>query len=1235
MNDIVNSTIITTQIKSDQNYRNKLAYLARSDAHHDLGEEFKRALYESNSNIKTAFDSGLPAPATNAYHEGEAFASVIITANDVQIQTAQKPEELLKDQLSNVANVTNTPETTNSIFTVGVEGQPIFTYNVVQFIIPTTNNTSELKELSCKENFGKKFVQNTQLGGQGLEAAIIVDFSQHHFIEKLVEGEEYKDFTIHYLMTPEVVNDPAGKPNVNNKSLFSSGTGGINLMSYVQTDPEPIYYSKFNEHEPNPANNFFSNYDFTLSPIQQIYTKQKAEKLITTLNIKYEMDNKTLTDTIEDSKGENSITTVLGFIRSLIKKILSERSVNNVANFNFNSKCQQKRGGDWFQALSCLDARNRDYTRILPSRGQPSRLNNMCPVYFATHDRIAVAYALLNGVNVIYTDYYGRIFVFKNNADPTVKGNGKPMEEILFTGMKTKWYDGSRRDNELDPVLITARKYQAIRHVIFKNELSEYIKTCEDALQKIKGLKNEMFVSILPEILKNVFKSAVRLMFVKINLVDISNEIDFIEKNYTILNGEYVADNNPVIYKLSKSLNVIKSIEDKFGRMSGKDITAQGKIEEWLSNNVPKLDVFRAANRLYEGTGADDEKTVTFDVRMLDFVSNDVTYKTDKYVFLPFIQTLGNINVANELSGGVQNILVILNELTVKTVEYFNFITGITGITGNSLNLSSNSSSSVYSIMKTMRGGRLNPQQIFYNRTANLVYEALVLLNNAEQPEITINVEEIKDYIIISETTDHILLSEDKNEIDVLREGKVSNSTEDGSGEDTTNKAIPTQKQSVICDVSVKQTTWTLLTGNLFHNFSLKPLYNIFNVFKTKVPESKYELTPDEIIENMEKDMFRANKKRDREENVDLINKVSKIGGANDANKEHIILMAEVLNSIFLEYTDASGDVIGDDTDLLSDFGLGYHPLMPIYMILTSFYSTLSPKYNNHPFYYTYFTYFNILQKMVDVIERKYLNEPYNKRGIIAGYCIGFMLRSLLFTSHTSVAQNNKLLEVIDISQNDFYTFSLKNDGFASLISGAIHSNEEEDIAGLLLLGSALFKNFINNEVNIKEILKQDSTFENLPKYDVLREKVYTLLGRIVSKVNKDRRRDDIRNDARTNDATNTTSISSEERAIRAAKGQQKYEENVAKGINPIKDKPRIVYGKDIFTYSNGPSQNMVSSSSSSSSTSKSSKGGRIVKKTYKHKNKKVKHSIKKKVQRRKDKKTKKSQRVYKKTRRA
>jgi hypothetical protein len=225
------------------------------------------------------------------------------------------------------------------------------------------------------------------------------------------------------------------------------------------------------------------------------------------------------------------------------------------------------------------------------------------------------------------------------------------------------------------------------------------------------------------------------------------------------------------------------------------------------------------------------------------------------------------------------------------------------------------------------------------------------------------------------------------------------------------------------------------------------------------------------------------------------------------------------------------------------------------------------------------------------------------------------MLRSLLFTSHTSVAQNNKLLEVIDISQNDFYTFSLKNDGFASLISGAIHSNKEEDIAGLLLLGSALFKNFINNEVNIKEILKQDSTFENLPKYDVLREKVYTLLGRIVSKVNKDRRRHDIRNDARddtrTNAATNNTSISSEERAIRAEKGQQKYEENVAKGINPIKDKPRIVYGKDIFKYSNGPSQNMVSSSSSSSS--KSSKGGRIAKKTYKHKNKKVKHSIKKK----------------------
>ena len=58
------------------------------------------------------------------------------------------------------------------------------------------------------------------------------------------------------------------------------------------------------------------------------------------------------------------------------------------------------------------------------------------------------------------------------------------------------------------------------------------------------------------------------------------------------------------------------------------------------------------------------------------------------------------------------------------------------------------------------------------------------------------------------------------------------------------------------------------------------------------------------------------------------------------------------------------------------------------------------------------------------------------------------------------------------MSQKDYYTFSLKNDCFSGLITGSFHLDIEEEILGFIFLDSELFKNFINNEVNIKEILE-------------------------------------------------------------------------------------------------------------------------------------------------------------------
>jgi hypothetical protein len=191
--------------------------------------------------------------------------------------------------------------------------------------------------------------------------------------------------------------------------------------------------------------------------------------------------------------------------------------------------------------------------------------------------------------------------------------------------------------------------------------------------------------------------------------------------------------------------------------------------------------------------------------------------------------------------------------------------------------------------------------------------------------------------------------------------------------------------------------------------------------------------------------------------------------------------------------------------ELLKDFTICYHPLMPIYMLLSPFFYTLGPKFESYPFFYTYFTYVNVLEKMVDVLDKNYLNDPTNNNNILAAYFIGRSLGTFLFTSNTCLLQNDKILEMIGMSQDAYYDFSLKNDSFASLISGSIHLTPEEEVLGFVFLRSELFKNFINVEVNIKQILEEGTPVEGLPSYMDLKDRIYNLIHRIVVKVNVDR----------------------------------------------------------------------------------------------------------------------------------
>jgi hypothetical protein len=1233
-------SIITPDIKQTAAYQTLMASLARADAHHDLGSQFSDTIYKNEATIQQAFNSGLPAVPSIHYNESAAFAAAIISAPVNGADTRIDGSDATLQAALNAVPDCTLGEVAPSIFEVGTGGNTFFQYKVVKFVIECSTNkpADKANAAQSNENFGKKFVEYTRLGEDFSEAAIIVDFSQHHFMDKLASGER-SDFTIKYLMTPEVVNDPAGKPNVNNATLFGIPDKGVRLNSYVQTDIDVTSYTKFDEADPSPANNFFSKYDFTLSPIKQIFTKQKAEKLITTLNIKYDDGYKPLTDTIEDSKGENSITTVLGYLKQIMKKIISNKSgkVDNAVNFNFNSKCQQKRGGDWFQGLSCLDARDRTFTQILPERGQPTKLDARCPIYLVTHDRIAAAYALLNGINVIYIDYYGRIFVFKNAADQTLKGSGKPIEQLLFDGLREKW-----TPKLYDELMTTGYTYTTSRAEYLERKESEFNDMVDRLTGEIGSIdfdlgdKTKMtkaiasYQSIVSDCLQELFRTAVELMFIQINLVDIAKDFDFVNKiesdppNSVLGKGVLYPDDQTgpaydaftsKITNFNKSINNIKSVQDRFGKIA-ESKSLVPSFTNWVNGNVKKLDVYRAANSVFPSTRATDAAglmsriTSFFSKRAAANPAEREERYADSHIFLPFIQCLH--------SDYKNKIIVLLGELTVKTGVYYDAV--------------------IKSEPRTSRTGKPSPVMDYYNKVANLIYESVIFLNTNPPAEPAAKNDiyaETQSLIVDSISTDNILLKTDIGELRVFNgDGKYSNLTnnvyeidetgavkeseEKGAAEEdeeetteekgalkegavTANpKKSPNKnpigyiaayddpngaKSGVVCDVSIKQVTWPLLT------VLLTTVSDSFDRFINAVRGYVPDVVPTEDASVLPGEV-------DAEDQYVRSLFPSRGGQTGNLDKNITDLTAKLYDQYRNDSPCASND------NLMLDFKLGFHPLVPIYAMLTAYYNTLGNKSQGDPFFYTYFTYINVLEKMKEIIVTNYLADVNNPCKTASAYLLGFGLNTMLIKSNTSLLQTNEILKVIGMNQSDYYTFSLKNDSFAGLITGAIHQTPAEETQGVAFVNNPLFGNFINNEVNIKQILETGTPADNLPDYEVLKDRIFNLMSEIVLKVNADRGTPigppaSVDSDT----AAGIPGISREERKESVLRGQERYLQTLAQNpqvqdpiLKPF-DPERVVDASKLFTYTkDGSPENVVESTTSSST---GSRGG---KKSYRQK---------------------------------
>lgn len=222
------------------------------------------------------------------------------------------------------------------------------------------------------------------------QAVFVVDYSQHNFIKKLKDGVKGEQI-VYYVLTPEVINDPAPKTNVDDP-VFRKDTG-VNVVPCVQSGQDITTYQGGLTFDPNtPLQNFSSQYTLSLSPIN----KQRQ------VNLKITYGN--MVAEFKDSKKQNSIRELVSVLMKLFEKLIPlGKSSNSKQAFNIASNWAQKRSGDWLQALACMDLATRTFKTVDGKDVGPFADKNN--VYYVTHDQIALAYALFIGVNAIFIPF--------------------------------------------------------------------------------------------------------------------------------------------------------------------------------------------------------------------------------------------------------------------------------------------------------------------------------------------------------------------------------------------------------------------------------------------------------------------------------------------------------------------------------------------------------------------------------------------------------------------------------------------------------------------------------------------------------------------------------------------------------------------------------------------------------------------------------------------------------------
>lgn len=994
---------IDTQTKTNPNFMQHLANLAASDSKHDFGQEYVKI--KDDNLISNIYNTGIPTPFINVYDESGSVKSVL--QNDDKTLQAIFGQNKTADFDIKYLNQES--------------GKVLHRYTGIKEYIKNDG----------VYNQGGEFVEKCQL----LDSILVIDFNQNGFLSMLKNGKSDPEKKMYYVMVPELENDPAGKTPVDDK-LFTRETG-VDLRSMLDITNKTIVYNEYDMNSEVFSNNFFSNYNFQLSPITS--TKGISGKVTSkSVSLNIFKNNKLGGDIlnqaeIKNCKKENSIDSLLKFLKNFFKIISGSKSSDSTSNFNYNVKLQQKRSGDWFQVLACLDIYNRkfkDYNDPNKDINFTKQNNN---VYFVTHDQIACAYALIMGVNIIFINEKNA-YVLTNVE--TVANDVSPLERLFNNYQPNIWSSNEEKNVQFTEMREFLDKYRLLRDNYLKNYENAINKAVENLYNKIippppasplLTCNNKEEADSYMEIIKNLFHNCVLYCNIKMSLPDPTDIIsDLKNDEYLDAFKEYNVSNNDKINIVVNSYNKAISIKNQHGQVKESIVWQSSKWE----NLLKKSDAYTSVSDWVW------KKKISIRIKSF-FTSGTTGRNNDIYLFLSFIDTIDD-SIAKQVTEVFDKYRQIVDNTKRGQKDWTNKIDKEDYIKNNS---------ELIAQINVFLRRESNDSSFEKDKIAFIEQQT----NSYSQENENINI--LSDAILVREYTNSLInnnIRGDYSEVssEIKEEGYVL--TE---------------------DISIQQTTNPLLTACLVYNWSTNNSESMVDeILDNEIPNNEMD-----IETNTDYESSKGNKKRGRDTDDEEENsKFTRYGGGID------------LNSI-----------------KINDSTIAYHPLLPIYMIACSYNCNINSDLEGSIDYDEYLKYYNFLKKMTDILFLKYLR-GIKSNNIPKAYLIGLALRELLFTLNRDedgikVICNNVLSNV---NIGEYQSFSLMNSMLSDYFSGKIEETKEEKEFGIKLLQSSVFKEFINNDVKIKEIITKPQTNESI---DSLKKKSLDLIIRIKDKIITDR----------------------------------------------------------------------------------------------------------------------------------